>query len=560
MRILWSGLVLVLLGPGLRTEAAAPLPEVKRFEVPYRLTIPKHVLVRAKINGKGPYNFILDTGAPALIVSTKVCEKLGVKPDNKGWGTFDRFEIEGGVVVPKAPVRIETPFQLEGMNGLGLAGTELHGLIGYNILARYRMKIDFTQDKMTWTELDFMPAPPKGIGKGGGQGGLEVIGSIMKFAGALLGTKPNYDVTYRIFLGVTLAEENEAVIVKSVLADGPAGKSGLKPGDKVIKFNGRRHLRNRRLPALQQERLSRRHGQTDDRARRQENGNSLQSGGGPVTMKRFLFAPLFVALVAFSPVSADEVIKVKPVVVPFELLPTGHMTVKVKVNGKGPYRLIFDTGAPITLLNTKVAKESGVDKDAAKSPFPIFAMKEAKVAELQVGDQKAKDLSAVVMDHPTVEAISKAFSKEFGPIEGIVGFPFFARFSMTLDYQAKTMTFVPNGFKPPNVMNAMMNALLLPGNPEPKQLAPAALWGLRAKEAGDEEPGVLVQSVFAKSPAAEAGLKPGDRLLTIDGRWTDSLRDLYTAASHVKAGSTVPVTVKRDGKELTLKVKPTAGL
>ena len=38
-------------------EAAKPI------EVPYRLTVPKHVLVRAKINGKGPFNFILDTGA-----------------------------------------------------------------------------------------------------------------------------------------------------------------------------------------------------------------------------------------------------------------------------------------------------------------------------------------------------------------------------------------------------------------------------------------------------------------------------------------------------------------
>ena len=42
---------------------------------------------------------------------------------------------------------------------------------------------------------------------------------------------------------------------------------------------------------------------------------------------------------------ADDQPKVKPVVVPFELLPSGHMTVMVKVNGKGPYRLIFDTGA-----------------------------------------------------------------------------------------------------------------------------------------------------------------------------------------------------------------------
>jgi hypothetical protein len=33
------------------------------LEIPYKLTDTKHVLVRAKINGKGPFNLILDTGA-----------------------------------------------------------------------------------------------------------------------------------------------------------------------------------------------------------------------------------------------------------------------------------------------------------------------------------------------------------------------------------------------------------------------------------------------------------------------------------------------------------------
>ena len=41
-----------------------PKPAVKSYEVPYRLTAVKHIVVRAKINGKGPFNFILDTGRP----------------------------------------------------------------------------------------------------------------------------------------------------------------------------------------------------------------------------------------------------------------------------------------------------------------------------------------------------------------------------------------------------------------------------------------------------------------------------------------------------------------
>jgi membrane-associated protease RseP (regulator of RpoE activity) len=257
----------------------------------------------------------------------------------------------------------------------------------------------------------------------------------------------------------------------------------------------------------------------------------------------------------------DDKADVKPVVVPFELLKSGHMATMIKINGKGPYRVIFDTGAPMNLLNTKVAKDSGLIKDGPGG-FALFGgMTMAKMQTLEVGDLKLENASTMVMNHPTVEAISKAL----GPIEGIIGFPFFARYKMTLDYQAKQMTFVPNGYEPPDVIASLMSTMMsLMGSrdkPPPKVLAPAALWGLVvAKEAGDEEAGVTVKEVHAGSAAAEAGLKPGDRLLVLDTRWTDTLADTYAAAGFVKPGTTVTVRVKRDGKEIDLTVKPAAGL
>jgi membrane-associated protease RseP (regulator of RpoE activity) len=279
-----------------------------------------------------------------------------------------------------------------------------------------------------------------------------------------------------------------------------------------------------------------------------------------VNVKRLLFS--FAVLLA-SLTAAARADALKATVVPFELLPSGHMAVMVKVNGEGPYRLIFDTGAPITLLDNKVAKAAGLLKDTPEPLFSIFGSKgEVKVKELQVGEEKVPDMTAIVMDHPTVEAISKAFEKKLGgPIDGIVGFPFFSRFKMTLDYQAKTVTLLPNGFKPPDVMKAMMTAIMASASDEPKMLAPAAQWGMiAAKETGDKEDGVMIQSVLPDSPAAAAGLKDGDRLLTLDGRWTDSLVDLYTAAGYVKPGETAPIVVKRKGKELKFKVKPVAGM
>jgi hypothetical protein len=275
------------------------------------------------------------------------------------------------------------------------------------------------------------------------------------------------------------------------------------------------------------------------------------------SIRILLILPLFVCTT--RPHAAEPA--AKPVTVPFALLKTGHMTVQVKVNGKGPYTLIFDTGAPINLVNNKIASEAGLLKDQQKPAFTLFgSMGEAKIKDLEVGGQKVRDIGAVVMDHPTVAAISKAF----GPIDGIVGFPFFARFKMTLDYQAKTMTLVPNGYKPPDVMQALQAALLdglMAPNDAPTILAPAALWGMQAaKPSDDEEAGVLIKNVLPQSPAAKAGVKAGDRLLTLDGRWTDTLADLYTAASYVKPGALVPVFVQREGKKIELKVKPVAGL
>jgi hypothetical protein len=242
MKTLWSctAVAVLCLAPPARAEDA-PKKEPQSFQIPFRLTVPKHVLVRAKINGKGPFNFILDTGAPALFVSEELCKKLGIKADKKGWGTFDRFEIEGGLVLEKATGRIETPFQLEGMNGLGLAGAELHGIIGYNVLARYRMEIDFTRDKMTWTELvDFVPPEPKGMGgKGGSRGSLEIMGTFMKLLGSFMGMKANPDVAPRGFLGVELTDGDEYPVVKAVLAKSPAGEAGVKAGDRLTHVQGR---------------------------------------------------------------------------------------------------------------------------------------------------------------------------------------------------------------------------------------------------------------------------------------------------------------------------------
>jgi len=250
----------------------------------------------------------------------------------------------------------------------------------------------------------------------------------------------------------------------------------------------------------------------------------------------------------------------KPVVVPFELPKSRHMAVEVKINGTGPYRLIFDTGAPTNLINNKLAKEAGVLKKDEKAVGGLFGMAGSKTIDtLELGGVKLEKVPVMVMDHPTVAAISKAL----GPIDGIVGFPFFARYKTTVDYQKKEVTFTPNGYEPADAIKALMERMLAGskgGKPEPRVVGPQGVWGFAVdKEKDDEAEGVTVKEVLEDSPAAAAGLKVGDRLLTLDGRWTDSEADTFTAASLVTPGRKVAVLVRRNGKDVKLTVTPAKG-
>ena len=216
-------------------KKAAKTAKAERFEVPYKLTGTNHLMVRTKLNGKGPFNLIVDTGAPAVFVTKKVAEKAGAKADEKGWVAFDAFEMEGGLKVEKARGRVEDLVQIDGMNSMGLAGVELHGVIGYNVLARYKIEYDLTSDRLAFEALAYEPEPllPLGKGKKEGGGDIQSMGPMIKMMAAFLGLKPNFDVVPRGFTGIEFEEKGGKVSVKSVLAGSPAEKAGLKVGDVI---------------------------------------------------------------------------------------------------------------------------------------------------------------------------------------------------------------------------------------------------------------------------------------------------------------------------------------
>jgi C-terminal processing protease CtpA/Prc len=103
------------------------------------------------------------------------------------------------------------------------------------------MEIDFTRDKMTWTELDYAPKLPPMLkgGGGGGQAELEMMGTVMRTVGAFMGRKSTPEISLRGFYGMTLVDADEYPKVTTVLGKGPAGVAGLKVGDLITKIDGR---------------------------------------------------------------------------------------------------------------------------------------------------------------------------------------------------------------------------------------------------------------------------------------------------------------------------------
>lgn len=249
----------------------------------------------------------------------------------------------------------------------------------------------------------------------------------------------------------------------------------------------------------------------------------------------------------------------EPVVVPFEMLPSNHMVVQAKVNGKGPYRFIFDLGAPVTLLSNHAAEESGaIAKDAPRS-FLMSTRGEGKIDTFEMADLKARDVPVLVMDHPVLKALGSAIGRK---LEGIIGYTFWAHYRMTIDYQAKQMTFVPVDFEVRDLMKDLPSRLAGPKKAKTLVLAPHGLFGLSVDEpeGGLKAPGVPISSVLNDSPAQQAGLKVGDVLVSLDGRWTTSVTDAYAAALGAQPGQPVKLVILRNGQERTVTVTPKEGL
>jgi serine protease Do len=90
---------------------------------------------------------------------------------------------------------------------------------------------------------------------------------------------------------------------------------------------------------------------------------------------------------------------------------------------------------------------------------------------------------------------------------------------------------------------------------EAQQVSPAMAAALNLPKQNPDRAGALVAQVEPDSPAAKAGLKPGDLITSVDGKTIGNPRDLALDIAAVKPGDEAKVAVLEDGQTKTVSVK-----
>lgn len=116
------------------------------------------ILLPVSVNERGPYQFVLDTGAGLSLVTPELAEHLGVPvTDTKeGMGAAGRITVKIGQVeklaVEEAAIndlQVAITSELEKIGKV--IGTQIDGVLGYNFLCHFAIKIDYRDNKICFT-------------------------------------------------------------------------------------------------------------------------------------------------------------------------------------------------------------------------------------------------------------------------------------------------------------------------------------------------------------------------------------------------------------------------
>lgn len=123
--------------------------------IPFELGGSNHIFIQARVNGSGPFCFILDTGAATSMIDQRLARRLGLNVEGKiegrtsGDNSFDvGFVKNVSFVLPG----VELIHQAIGTVQLGpsepLLGRAIAGLLGYDFISRFVVEIDYATKRI----------------------------------------------------------------------------------------------------------------------------------------------------------------------------------------------------------------------------------------------------------------------------------------------------------------------------------------------------------------------------------------------------------------------------
>ncbi|KAF0245283.1 MAG: trypsin-like serine protease with C-terminal PDZ [Planctomycetota bacterium] len=258
-------------------------------------------------------------------------------------------------------------------------------------------------------------------------------------------------------------------------------------------------------------------------------------------MRRFPLAASAAAAIALAASLLAPAEQPKPSIVRFEL-EANLMWVDVLLDGKGPFRMVVDTGASTTVVLPGPAKEKGLVKKAGSGELFVEGTHFVPVAKVQVGALTVENLKVAIMSVPQIEVPAGLLELK---ADGVLGFNFLSRFVTTIDYKIQTISFLENDFVPPDP------EISLPGITKG-----ARCWfGVQVEEADPREVksngydgGLLVNSVTELSPAEKAGIREGDIIVDIAGTPSVKPFALKDFLSRSAPGQKIVITFIRKGE------------
>jgi len=127
-------------------------------ETPIRLANPAKPLILVEIhaNGRGPFQFAIDTGTSTTVIAPELAQVLGVQTSPVGAGatggapvdffagSLQSFQL-GGARIDNMAVVVADFFTM--LNSA--IGAKLDGIVGYNFLRNYKVVIDYPGETLT---------------------------------------------------------------------------------------------------------------------------------------------------------------------------------------------------------------------------------------------------------------------------------------------------------------------------------------------------------------------------------------------------------------------------